>query len=125
MIPDGYPYKVGYTWAPPYRVQRITQVLEKAQSGDKLDVEAMERLQSDVLSLPALQLIARLRTAINLSENPPPAADLLLKWNGEVLRDSAPAALYEVWLRILTGETMRAAIPWPPDQPLRTGLPTK
>ena len=44
MIPDGYPYKVGYSWAPPYRFHRISQVLEQARSGNKLDIGDMERL---------------------------------------------------------------------------------
>src|SRR6185436_8278238 len=57
MIPKKYRYNVGYSWAPPYRFQRISQVLKQPQSGEKLDVEALERLQSDVLSLPALRLI--------------------------------------------------------------------
>ncbi len=55
MIPEGYPYKVGYSWEPPYRFHRITQVLQQARAGKKLDVEGMQRLQCDVLSLPALQ----------------------------------------------------------------------
>jgi len=126
MIPEGYPYKVGYSWVPPYRFQRITQVLQQAQSGDKLDVEAMERLQADVVSLPALQLIGLLRAAV-AHEKSSAAADLLLRWNGEVTRDSAAAALYEVWLRIVTRETMNLAVPpvvrstiedWSPHQVL-------
>ena len=70
MIPDGYPYKVGYSWAPPYRFQRISQVLQQARSGDKLDVEALGRLQSDVLSLPALQFVDLLRAGAGLNRNP-------------------------------------------------------
>jgi len=112
MIPEGYPYNVGYSWAPPYRFQRITQVLQQAQSGDKLDVEALERLQSDVLSLPALQLIDLLRRTV-AREPSSPAAELLLRWDGEVKRDSAAAALSEVWLQIVTRETMDLAVPPP------------
>ncbi len=115
MIPEGYPYKVGYSWADPYRFQRITQVLQKARSGDKLDVEALEHLQSDVLSLPAMQLIERLRTEI-ASQKTSAGAELLLRWNGEVTRESAAAALYEVWLQIVIRETMNRAVP----QPLRS-----
>ena len=106
---------MGYSWADPYRFQRITQVLQKAQSGDKLDVEALEHLQSDVLSLPAMQLIERLRAEI-ASQKTTAAAELLLRWNGEVTRESAAAALYEVWLQIVTRETMNRAVP----QPLRS-----
>jgi penicillin G amidase len=110
MIPDGYPYHVGYSWAPPFRFQRITQVLQQARSGDKLDLAAMQRLQTDVLSLPALQLIEMLR-AVTAQQQPSPGAQMLLGWNGEVERDSAPAALYEVWLQIVTRETMNVAVP--------------
>lgn len=110
MIPEGYPYKVGYTWAPPYRFQRITQELQQAHAGSKLDVADMQRLQSDVQSLPAEQLINLLRTAM-AQQKPSPAAELLLHWNGEVDRDSGAAALYEVWLQIVTRETMNLAVP--------------
>ncbi|MGA8310692.1 MAG: penicillin acylase family protein [Terriglobales bacterium] len=110
MIPEGYPYKVGYVWAPPFRFQRITQVLQQAQSGSKLDVEAMERLQSDVLSLPAQRLIALLRTELG-NEDTGAAGKLLLQWNGELDRDSAAAALYEVWLGVVTRETVALSVP--------------
>jgi penicillin amidase len=110
MIPEGYPYKVGYVWAPPFRFQRITQVLQQAQSGSKLDVDAMERLQSDVLSLPAQRLIALLRTELG-NEDTGAAGKLLLQWNGELDRDSAAAALYEVWLGVVTQETVVSSVP--------------
>ena len=109
MIPDRYPYKVGYSWAPPYRFQRVTEVLQRAQAGNKLDVGDMQRLQTDVLSLPALQLIDLLRAAV-AQEKANPAAELLLHWNCEVERDSPAAALYEVWLQIVTRKTMDMAI---------------
>jgi penicillin G amidase len=126
MIPDNYPYKVGYSWAPPYRFQRITQVLQQARLGNKLDVAAMQRLQSDVHSLPAVQLIALLRVA-TAQQASPDVTKMLLSWNGNVDRNSAAAALYEVWLRIVTRETMKLAIPpaaqammedWSPHQVL-------
>ncbi len=126
MIPDNYPYQVGYSWAPHYRFLRITQVLQQAQSGNKLDVAAMQRLQSDVHSLPALQLIELLRATTARQESTA-AVRLLLNWNGDVDRDSAAAALYEVWLQIVTRETMKLAIPpaaqsmiedWSPHQVL-------
>ena len=109
MIPDGYPYKVGYSWAPPYRFQRVAKVLQQAKAGKKLDVADMQRLQTDVLSLPAGQLIDLLRAAV-AQEKANPAAELLLHWNCKVERDSAAAALYEVWLQIVTRKTMDMAI---------------
>jgi len=125
MIPEGYPYKVGYEWAPPYRFQRIAEVLKEARSGTKLDVESMQRLQCDIVSIPAMQLIELLRRAAGREKSS--AANLLLLWHGELKRESAEAALYEVWLQILTRETMNLAIPraarslvedWTPHQVL-------
>lgn len=105
MIPDNYPYKVGYQWAPAFRIQRITDVLSGARdSGHKLDPEDMGKLQSDVVSLPARQLVDLLRKAAG--STPDSAVQLLLQWDDVVTRDSAAAALYEIWL----GETTRAVI---------------
>lgn len=122
MIPENYPYKVGYEWAPGFRVQRITDVLTANKA---VTTEDFERLQTDVLSLPAKQLIGLLRGAHADS----PEAQLLLNWNCVVGRDSAAAALYEVWLGQLTDAVMSRAIPasvrknaeeWTPAQVLRT-----
>ena len=110
-IPDGYPYAVGYEWAPPMRFERIREVLEGARREQhKLTVADMEGLQLDVVSLLAQRLQALLRQALG-----PQAGDvgkapaLLLNWNGELRADSPSAALYEVWaLRLRAAVTQRA-----------------
>ena len=95
MIPEDFPYKVGNEWAEPYRADRITEVLRGlADGGHKITREDMERLQADVVSLPARHLIALLAPA---SRDANSAAQLLVNWNGEVDRDSRAAALYELW----------------------------
>jgi len=104
MIPENYPYKVGYEWAPGFRVGRIESVL---RAGARLTVEDMGKLQTDVLSLPAQQLIGLLKGAHVSS----PEAELLLKWNCMVDRDSAAGALYEIWLGELTTAVMHRAAP--------------
>ncbi len=105
MIPDDYPYKVGYQWAPGFRIQRITSVLAGARdSGHKQDSEDMGKLQTDVVSLPARQLVDSLRNAVGTAQDS--SAQLLLQWDNVVTRESAAAALYEIWL----GETTRAVI---------------
>jgi penicillin amidase len=99
MIPDKYPYNVGFEWGPPYRVHRIEEVLSGIRdSGRKITLSDVERLQTDVVSLPARQLLNLLRGA---SPNPTPATRMLLGWDGTLNRESGPAALYEVWLRDL------------------------
>jgi penicillin G amidase len=110
MIPESYPYKVGYEWAPPYRFQRITDLLKAARpAGAKLTPHDMGTIQSDVYSLPAHELIELLRVAAGTQ--PDTMATLLLKWNGVLDRNSAAAALYEVWLKALTSAVVKKAAP--------------
>jgi penicillin amidase len=110
MIPDGYPYRVGYEWAPPYRFRRITGELASARDqGQKLSREDLEHLQTDVLSLPARELIGLLRSAV--AAHPDANAQLLLEWDEMLTRDSAAAALYEIWLAELTHELVKKAAP--------------
>ena len=99
MIPENYPYNVGFEWDPGYRVRRIDEVLSGIRdSGKKITLSDMEKLQTDVVSLPARQLLKLLREA---SPNPTSATQMLLGWDATLNRESGPAALYEVWLKDL------------------------
>jgi penicillin amidase len=96
MTADNFPYKIGFEWSEPYRVHRITEVLSQAaDSGHKLTREDMQRLQGDVTSMPARELLQLLRGAARDSNDAP--IQLLLRWDAVVDRDSAAAALYELW----------------------------
>jgi penicillin G amidase len=111
MIPPDYPYRVGYEWAPGFRFQRVSAVLEAAkEGGHKLDVADMEKLQGDVVSLPGRELVNVLRQSAG-HNNSDPAVKLLLGWDGVVGKESAAAALYEVWLQELTSAVTRRAVP--------------
>jgi penicillin G amidase len=116
MIPEGYPYAVGFQWAPPNRFLRIREVLEQAkQSGRKLTVADMQSLQTDVVSLPARNLQTLLRAALQTSPSAPPdlktAADLLLDWDCALRTDSPAAALYEMWAAELRNAVTLRALP--------------
>ncbi|HEY7099635.1 MAG TPA: penicillin acylase family protein [Terriglobales bacterium] len=109
MIPAGYPYKVGYEWAPRFRIERISETLGSARNnGRKLATEDVEKLQTDVLSLPALELIAILQSVGNNSDD---LSQMMLKWDGVLSKDSGPAALYELWMQNLTKELTKRAVP--------------
>lgn len=99
MIPENYPYNVGFEWDPGYRARRIREVLTGIhESGKKVTVNDMEKLQADVVSLPARQLLSLLKQAVR---NPSPATEMMQRWDATLNRDSGAAALYEVWLREL------------------------
>jgi penicillin amidase len=97
MIPEGYPYKVGYEWAPPERFQRITEVLQDARAKrHALTLEDMEQLQSqDVLSIPARERQALLRRMPR--EKTSLYESMILDWDCRFTRDSAAATLYQAW----------------------------
>jgi len=101
MIPEHYPYRVGFEWDPGYRATRIRSVIEGAkQAGHKLSVADMEALQNDVTSLPALELKKLVATSA-LKDDAAPRG--FMRWDGKVERESAEAASFEVWFQKLTG----------------------
>ena len=97
MIPEQYPYKVGFEWEPPYRFERIRSVIESARRAQhKLTVADMETLQNDLVSLPARELQSLVRSTALRDD---PALAQFLRWDGELARESPEAAVYEVWFR--------------------------
>ena len=110
MTPEGYPYKVGFQWYSVYRVKRIKEVLEQAKtSGKKLTIADVQKLQTDVLSIPARELIGLLRHAAGNSADP--AVQLLLSWDANVTRESAAAALFELWMQDVSAAVLRKVAP--------------
>lgn len=110
MIPEGYAYKVGYEWASPERFLRISEVFDQARREHRaLTVQDMEALQSDVVSIPARDLQTLLRSIPN-DENDP-YRKMLLGWDCRVTRESAAAALYEVWSDELRHALVEKSVP--------------
>jgi penicillin amidase len=104
MIPDSYPYAVGFEWEAPMRYLRIREVFEAAQAGGrKLGVADMEALQSDVVSGSARSLRGLLHAAVErrgTATDPaaPSGAQMLIDWDCALRADSPAAALYELWV---------------------------
>jgi penicillin amidase len=95
MIPERYPYKVGFEWAPRYRIERIQTVLEEARrTQHKLTVRDMEMLQNDVVSLPAQELQRLVRSTPLRDDD---SLKEFLDWDGALGRESRQATLYEFW----------------------------
>jgi penicillin G amidase len=95
MIPDGYPYNVGFEWAPPYRITRIRAVFEDAKRNHhQLTLPDLAFMQNDITSLPATEFQQLLRTT---PLNDDPSLRAFFNWDCELERKSSEAALFEVW----------------------------
>jgi len=96
-LPADFPYKdmSARTWAEPYRVQRIREVVAE---GKGLTVQQSQDLQYDNLSIPARTLggYAKSLNAADPSLNE--ALGLLKDWDYRMNTDSRAASVYAFWL---------------------------
>ena len=111
-LPADYPInerRVGFEWTPPWRYQRIAQVL----SGNKhVSVADAVALQRDYGSIPAQRLLPLLTHLHGRNEHERAALTLFAHWDAFINRDSAAAALFNVWWQIhLLPEFARRHLP--------------
>ena len=95
-LPADYPYqdrKLGFEWAERSRTTRIHEVLDTLPAHSVADSMA---LQTDDLSIPARRLKALLAPLAGDADIAIGLA-LLANWDDHLSRDSAAAALFEVW----------------------------
>jgi penicillin amidase len=112
ILPPGYSHELGYEWAPPFRFQRIGEMLGSLRTADhKLTVEDFERMQLDTVSIPARRLVRLLAAAQGASPEIRQWVERLAGWDGSLGRDSSPAALYEFWLRKLPAAIFKPKLP--------------
>lgn len=108
IVPDAYPAYVTAYWDRGYRARRIIDLLEATP---KLSIADFERIQNDVLSLPATQLSPLFVAAGSAAGgDAATGATLLNSWDGQLTRDSAAAALYEVAAGTLARETIEPVL---------------
>lgn len=115
ILPPGYPHILGYEWAPPDRYQRILTVL-RMPGGKKFTVDDFARLQHDTVSLPArrlTRLLAELRTDDQIDGTLRPWVDRLVRWKADLAKDSAEAAVYELWRAELPAAVFQAKLSEP------------
>lgn len=96
ILPAGFSKALSYEWALPFRFHRIEQVLSARKVWDRVD---FERLQQDVLSLPARRFQGILR-GWNLADDSPysPVVKQILNWDAQLRVDSVPGLIYEIWM---------------------------
>jgi penicillin amidase len=118
ILPKGYKHELGFEWAAPFRFKAIEEAFGQI-SIQAAGVDSFKRIQHSENSLPAREIVpmllgvkvedARLQEAVDLllnwdplwSKNPKPGSLESLSPRlpyFDLSKDSAAAALYEVWL---------------------------
>jgi penicillin G amidase len=92
---DAYPHLLGLDFHPPFRAERIAEVLRETPG---ISVERAAELQVDTVSIPARRLLPALLRADAPSGAGRWALALLGDWDGDLAAGSVAAAVYETWL---------------------------
>jgi len=109
-LPDGYPYaerKVSFEWADPTRLDRISAVLGV---NNKVTLADSMALQTDDYSVSCKRATALLASLSSDDPDVSVALALLKAWDGHERRDSAAAALCEVWTNKHLGKALVARV---------------
>jgi penicillin amidase len=87
---------LGFEWEPPFRQQRIVEVLGQERH---LTIEDAVGLQNDYLCIPAREVTALLTDFSSTDALVQQALDILTHWDGRLELESAAAAVFELWFR--------------------------
>ncbi|MEO7336620.1 MAG: penicillin acylase family protein, partial [Caldimonas sp.] len=96
--PD-YPHYLTNEWAPPYRMQRIEQLLAARPLHD---VESLRAMQADQVSLATVRLLPFLKRAHSLHPLAAAAQAQLAAFDGTMSGDKAAPLIFWAWTRHLT-----------------------
>lgn len=111
-VNDSYPYFISKDWAPTARAERIRQLLERdIASRRPVGLGDMQAIQTDVTSLSARHLLARLTSLTPSTTEEREALGLLRTWSGAMDAPSTPAAIFNVWMRHLASRLFGGALP--------------
>jgi len=96
---------IGYTWADPFRGDRIDQVLEP---NNKIDLATMAALQTDYYSIPASRMVPLLSNISFEDDYLQKAKSYLTNWNFILDKNSVAAGIYVAWEKEIA--TMMSAL---------------
>ncbi len=121
LVTTDYPhrYAVGWEWADSSRGNRIREVLFSKATFSAQDMMA---LQTDYVSLPARKLTAFLHNLKSDNPEVEKARQMLIKWDGNLDKNSAEAGIYMMWERTLINECNKLFIPEQARDYVRTSL---
>ena len=110
-IPPSHPAMkkgIGYEWSDSTRSQRLKAILTTKK---RYSLDDSERMQTDIVNVQARRIVKLLNDLSSDDAQVAQALHLLRGWDGSEDRDSAAAALYEVWFnKYLRPATVKAAL---------------
>ena len=99
ITPPGYAHLISSEWAPPFRANRIAELL---LATPKHSVASFARIQADVVSLPMRAALPRLLETKPRSEEARKALESLRGWDGTMAADRPEPVIAWAWWRELT-----------------------
>ena len=97
-VPEDYRYLVIHDWPPPYRAERILELLDAMNAPG---VDDMAALQDDIRSPAAKRLLPLMLRFQPREENSRQAVKRLSKWDYSMRRERTEPLIYAAWLRHL------------------------
>ena len=98
VVADDYPYFITNDWSPPYRAERIVELIEGiGRDGQKISMADMITIQSDQFSTQARQLLPHLQRIGPKDDRQAQALAYLAEWNGLSGQDSVATTIYQAW----------------------------
>ena len=98
ITPPGYRGFLTMEWKAPYRARRIEQLL---QAVPRHDVASFERIQADVTSLAAREMMRALGATEPVTAVGRAALQRLRAWDGAMRADAPEPLIYQAWIRRL------------------------
>jgi penicillin amidase len=103
VVPDDYPYLLAYEWAPPFRAQRITDLLA---ADDEITIEDTRDIHAQTYSLPAEALRPYLLDIEPQDDLQAEALAWVREWNLYNEADQVGASIYHTWYLFLLQNTL-------------------
>lgn len=98
VVDDAYPYMLGNDWAPPYRAERIVELIEEQSSnGASISVAEMASIQADQAGANVQESLPFLQALPASTERQREALGYLQAWDGVSRIDSVAQTLYAAW----------------------------
>lgn len=98
ITPPGYPHFISSQWEPPYRAERIQSLLD---ARPRHDWQSFSRIQADVVSLAARELMPHLLKTRPRSEEARAAIAMLGRWDGTMAAELPEPLIAWAWWREL------------------------